>query len=307
MKLYFSHEGINRSAHLRNNLDFLKLAKQDPQSRFIAFTQENPLFLCPTDLSPELLLLSYEQIPPQTTAHFLGLHNGISYFAVDLVHPYPLSKALSLRAAAQYCSDDQAGLLAYAQSLMHWSRHFTFCPQCAQKLKLSPGGDFKTCSSCSKEYYPRINPVVIMVVEAQTDNGPVALLGRQARHPKGMYSCLAGFIEVGESIESAVIRETLEETGIQVDEQSIEILFNQPWPWPSQLMIGCFAKALSLQDPVPAPDELESAHWFTKEEIRKSCLGTSSVLTIPPPLTIAHQLLKRWSSYSDETLSKETL
>ena len=305
MKLYFSHEGINRSAHLRNNLDFLKLAKQDPQSKFIAFSQENPLFLCPAKLPPELLLLSCDQVPPQTTAHFLGLHNGISFFAVDLSHPYPLSKALSLRSATQYCSDDQAGLLAYAQSLMHWSRHFTFCPQCAQKLILSPAGDFKSCSSCNKEYYPRINPVVIMVVESHTDQGPVALLGRQARHPKGMYSCLAGFIEAGESIEAAVIRETLEETGVQIDEQSIEIWFNQPWPWPSQLMIGCYAKAVRIQDPVPAPDELESAHWFSKEDIKKSCLGKSTILTIPPPLTIAHQLLKRWSLNSGEDLISE--
>ena len=304
MKLYFSHEGVNRSAHLRKNLDFLKLAKQDSQSRFIAFAQEQPLFLFPPELNPELLLLSPEHIPVENTSHFLGLHNGISYFATDLSEPIPLTKPLSLRSATQYCSEEQAGLLAYAQSLLHWSRQFLFCPTCAQKLTLSPAGDFKTCNSCSKEYYPRINPVVIMVIEAQTEQGEFALLGRQSRHPPGMYSCLAGFIEAGESIEAAVARETFEETGVLIDEQSIEIWFNQPWPWPSQLMIGCYAKAQHFQEPVVDLDELEQAHWFTKEEIQKSCLGMSSILNIPPHFTIAHQLLKNWSSPSPNTYLK---
>jgi NAD+ diphosphatase len=134
---------------------------------------------------------------------------------------------------------------------------------------------------CRHEHFPRIDPAIIVLVS----DGARVLLGRQAAWPPGRYSTIAGFVEPGESLEDAVVREVAEETGVQVAE--VEYHSSQPWPFPSSLMLGFTARA-STQEVRLEDKELEDARWFTRAEI------ASGVPKLPPPLSISFRLIEHW-------------
>ncbi len=156
--------------------------------------------------------------------------------------------------------------MAQAQALVEWHRAHRFCPRCGGGLVVGGGGYVLTCESCGRQQFPRTDPAVIMLV---TD-GDRALLGRQAAWPAGRYSTLAGFVDPGESLEQAVAREVMEEAGVEVTD--VTYFGNQPWPFPSSLMIGFFARAVTTDIEVDG-DELEAARWFTREEMRAGGRG----------------------------------
>jgi NAD+ diphosphatase len=146
----------------------------------------------------------------------------------------------------------------------------------------------RACPACSAEHYPRTDPVVIMLVE----RGERVLLGRQPSWPPGRWSALAGFVEVGETIEEAVRRETLEEAGISVG--AVRYIASQPWPFPSSLMIACIGAALDETITID-PTELEQARWFSREKVRAALAGEPDAPFIPaPPYAIAHTLMTAW-------------
>ena len=148
------------------------------------------------------------------------------------------------------------------------------------------GGWKRVCPACAAEHFPRVDPVAIMLVASGDD----CLLGRQARFPEGVWSCLAGFIEPGETVEEAVRREVQEEAGVAVG--AVRYLGAQPWPFPSSLMIGCRAEALAREIVVDRL-ELEDARWFPRAEARAMLDRTHpDGLTTPPPLAIAHHLIR---------------
>ena len=152
------------------------------------------------------------------------------------------------------------------------------------------GGWSRSCPNCSAEHFPRVDPVVIMLVE----HDDRLLLGRQPHYPERRYSALAGFVEVGESFENAVVREVREEAGIDV--KDVRYIASQPWPFPSSLMIGCHATA-SSDDLIIDSTELEDARWFTRDEVRQSLSGGySAPFQAPPPSAIARTLLEDWLS-----------
>jgi NAD+ diphosphatase len=138
-----------------------------------------------------------------------------------------------------------------------------------------------TASACGAEQFPRLDPAIIVLV---TD-GERALLGRQAAWPPGRYSTIAGFVEPGESLEDAVAREVLEETGVVV--QDAEYHSSQPWPFPSSLMIGFTARA-SADALARADEELEDVRWFTRAEIASGTPG------LPPPQSVSFRLIEDW-------------
>jgi len=180
------------------------------------------------------------------------------------------------------------GPLAEAKALLHWHRKHCFCAACGAPSRVSSAGWKRICDACETEHFPRTDPVVIML----SVRGDKCVLGRQSRFPPGMYSCLAGFLEPGETIEAAVRRETLEEAGVRTGQ--VRYLASQPWPFPASLMIGCIAEALN-DDLTIDGEELEHARWFTRDEVRLMLDGQHpDGLLAPQPMAIANALLKSW-------------
>jgi len=179
--------------------------------------------------------------------------------------------------------------VAEAKAVLHWHARHRFCPNCGAPTQAVDGGWRRDCPNCKTQHFPRTDPVVIMLAI----DGERCLLGRSPRFAPTMWSCLAGFVEPGESIEDAVHRETLEEAGISCGR--VTYYRSQPWPFPTTLMIGCHAEATS-RDIVVDRAELEDARWFSKDEIvtmlmRKHPDG----LTTPPPVAIAHHIIRAWA------------
>ncbi len=186
----------------------------------------------------------------------------------------------------------ELALFGGARSLVDWHARHRFCGVCGQPTTIAKAGWQRVCTHCTAQHFPRVDPVTIMLVERSTPQGPLLLLGRQAGFPPGVYSALAGFVEPGETIEEAVAREVFEEAGIRV--RDVAYLASQPWPFPSQLMIGCHATA-GDGALVIDHDELEDARWFTRDEvIRALDGGTDGGFIAPPRFAIAHMLLVRW-------------
>jgi NAD+ diphosphatase len=178
--------------------------------------------------------------------------------------------------------------LAAAKALLGWHGRHRFCPNCGARSHPVDGGWRRDCPSCSAQHFPRTDPVVIMLpVSAQS-----CLLGRSHRFQRGMWSCLAGFMEPGEAIEEAVRRETREEAGIECGR--VRYFASQPWPFPSSLMIGCHAEALSREIVVDRA-ELDDARWFEREEVAtmlQRCHPDG--LTTPPGVAIAYHIIRAW-------------
>ncbi|MGC4391854.1 NAD(+) diphosphatase [Agrobacterium sp. M50-1] len=180
--------------------------------------------------------------------------------------------------------------VAQAVSLTHWNGDNRFCGKCGGTMEPRIGGYKRICAACNHTIFPRTDPVVIMMtIDIERD---LCLLGRGAHFAPGMYSCLAGFVEPGETIEQAVRRETHEESGVEIGR--VRYHASQPWPMPHTLMIGCYAEALSFEI---ARDEieLEDCRWFTREEVAKMLEApTGEGFSAPPMGAIAHRLMRDW-------------
>ena len=176
--------------------------------------------------------------------------------------------------------------LAEAKALIGWHARHRFCPNCGTPTRVVQGGWRRDCPSCKAEHFPRTDPVVIMLAIA----GERCVLGRSPRFAPTMWSALAGFAEPGETIEEAVRREVLEEAGIRCGK--VTYAMSQPWPFPSSLMIGCHAQALSDHIVIDR-SEIEDARWFSRDELALM-LGRRHPdgLTTPPPVAIAHHLIR---------------
>jgi NAD+ diphosphatase len=221
---------------------------------------------------------------------FLGLENDAPIFAASLQNPTDVTDEelfQELRAATRALSPQDMALAGRAKSLLDWHFNHRFCAKCGQVSQPQEGGLKRKCPSCETEHFPRVNPVVIMLILS----GDKVLLGRGAGWPEGAMSALAGFVSPGESMEEAVARETFEEVGIKI--KNPRYIFSQPWPWPSQLMMGVICDAQS-EDLTINKDELEDAKWFTREEVQAVYNKTGDAFLRLPRFTIAHHLLRHW-------------
>ncbi|NVH77261.1 NAD(+) diphosphatase [Paraburkholderia sp. JPY432] len=182
------------------------------------------------------------------------------------------------------------GMLGQAKAMLDWHRRHSFCANCGARSSPTAAGWQRTCDACGTSHFPRVDPVVIMLVI----DGEQCLLGRQRHFAPGMYSALAGFVEPGETVEDAVRREVLEEARVHCTQ--VAYFASQPWPFPSSLMIGCFAQA-SDADIVVDTMELEDARWFQRSEVAAMLVGTHGRgLSAPKPFAIAHHLLQAYAS-----------
>ena len=221
---------------------------------------------------------------------FLGLEAGIPLFAVSLVQAESIAHEESfetLRALGPRLSPQELALAGRARAILEW--HFThrFCPKCGTLSTPNGGGVQRLCMNCKTEDHPRVNPVVIMLILS----GDKVLLGRGPDWPEGWMSALAGFVSPGETIEEAVSREAYEEVGIHV--RNTQYIFSQPWPFPSQLMMGAICEAENETITLNKA-ELDDARWYSKDEVKAVMDGSSEVFRCPPPISIAYQLLSHW-------------
>lgn len=225
---------------------------------------------------------------------FLGRVDGRPVFAAAAdaqaaeLFPEPDFQIRDLRALAieARVPDHELGLLATAKSVLAWHGRNGFCANCGTATRIAAAGFRRECPNCGLHHFPRTDPVAIMLIH----RGESCLLGRGPHFPETMYSCLAGFVEPGETIEDAVRRETAEETGIAIG--AVRYHASQPWPFPASLMIGCVAEALSEVITID-PAELADARWVTKDALRLMFERRHPEgLTVPQPIAIAHHLLR---------------
>ncbi|RUP13251.1 MAG: NAD(+) diphosphatase [Methylobacterium sp.] len=228
------------------------------------------------------------------TRIFLGHRDGQPVFAAaapaeaaERFAEAPV-RTLDLRSIATESAveAEELGLLAVAKSMLDWHARHGFCAKCGTATVAKAGGFRRECPGCDAHHFPRVDPVVIMLVR----RGDTCLLGRGPHFKPGMFSCLAGFLEPGETIEDAVRREVFEETRIRVG--AVTYRTSQPWPFPSSLMLGCAAEALDAAI-VTDPNELEDARWFNRDAVAAMLDGTHPEgIQAPPPMAIAHYLMR---------------
>jgi NAD+ diphosphatase len=225
---------------------------------------------------------------PGAEAVFLGLAGEVPVFAEDVGAAEPSrGRPAGLREAATELPAEDAALAAYAGSLLAWHRRHRFCANCGAPTEARDGGHERVCPSCDAHHFPRTDPVVIVRV---TDGGDGLLLGRQARWPEGRFSLLAGYVEPGETLEEAVRREVLEESGVAVD--GVSYVASQPWPFPSSLMLG-FDAVAERGDPAPGDGELAEVGWFERPELERAAAGEGP-LKLAPAYSIARRLIDAW-------------
>ena len=226
----------------------------------------------------------------------LGLVDGTAHFAVDLsdladpaADPLlaPLGHFVDLRSVGPLIGHDDGAILAYARGLLHWHARHRYCGVCGAPTISAEAGHVRRCGNpdCAAVHFPRTDPAIIVLV---TD-GERALLGRQKIWPPGMHSTLAGFVEPGESLEDAVRREIREEAGIEIGEVSYHS--SQPWPFPSSIMLGFFARALTTELRL-ADDELEFAAWYSRGQLEAS--PEDETFRLPRRDSIARRLVEDW-------------
>ena len=289
---------LDRAAHLRANDEKLFALEQNPSSR--AFVVYRDSLLVKREGDRVRALLSIDEAlkcgaNPGTI--FLGLRDGAAVFGMGMAQAAAEKligrndvAVTELRGMAMQgqIPPEQLSAIAMAKSLVNWHQRNGYCANCGTRSAMKEGGWKRECPSCKAEHFPRTDPVVIMLVAY----GDKCLLGRQKQFPQGMYSCLAGFVEAAETIEDAVRREILEESGIRCTD--VQYYMTQPWPYPSSLMIGCTARALN-EDIVVDRIELEDARWFDRDAARLMLLRNHpDGLAGPHPFAIAHHLLGRW-------------
>lgn len=298
----FGGNPLNRASERRRDTSWIESLLADPAARILPLTDLKPL-----TLGGNAPALDWQPIEPwrETIAHgatliFLGLDATRPYFAIDAgTTDGAKRETFDARTLAPLLPTGEAAILAEARSLIDWHSRHGYCAQCGSPTRVTAAGWVRRCPECKASHYPRSDPVTIMLVVRRE----VALLGRNKRRAGSRFSCLAGFMEPGETIEEAVRREVHEESGIEVGR--VKYLACQPWPFPSTLMMGFLCEGLTEEITID-PEEIAEARWFERDHIRamveRAATGPDdpTQLSIPGPVAIAHHLCRRWSTRADD-------
>jgi len=202
----------------------------------------------------------------------------------------PEDNFVDMRLGGAKMHADDLAIVGRAKSLFDWHSSHRYCANCGGGTVPDEMGAKRVCNHCGTEHFPRVNPVVIMLVT----HGNKILLGRGLGWPDKAMSALAGFVSPGETSEEAVAREVFEEVGIRV--KNPRYVFSQPWPFPSQLMLGMICEAQGTEITLNKK-ELEDAQWYSREQVDFVINGNdreAAVFMRPPKTTIARQLLQYW-------------
>ena len=292
----FTAVRLDRDVERRNDADWTARSLSNPATRLVPLWRSRSLlergpagtiavYLSPTDLKEP------DRIQPPT---LLGNDGVRDYFAVsvtdgqrDEIHThYPNARFADLRRASIDMAAKHAGILAYARALHYWQHRQSFCGVCGHPNLLRSAGHRMACTNeeCGRETFPRIDPAIIVLVTHKD----ACLLGHNAKWPPKMFSTLAGFVEPGESLEDAVVREVYEEAQVQLAE--IQYVSSQPWPFPASAMCGFYAEATDRS--CGSSDEIEEARWFTVASLTEALLNDE--VRLSAPVSIAFRLLADW-------------
>lgn len=283
----FAEFPLDPSDHLRGDDQILNKLKIEKTTKVIGYRNGEAL------VEGENKIHFLSSCEANDTAIFLGLKEGSAYFAVELDEHYQEPNHtvfLDMRTIAKEVAMDgfssHPSLLARGKMLLDWHSRHQYCANCGAISEMKKGGYVRHCKKCETDHFPRVDPVVIMMVIYKDK----CLLGRSPQFLPGMYSALAGFMEPGETIEEACRREVYEEAGIKVGD--VKYVKSQPWPFPSSLMIGVIAEALDDNINIDN-DELEDAKWFDKKAIQSVLKnGGDDDFRVPEKLAIARHLLE---------------
>jgi NAD+ diphosphatase len=297
----FVTHAVNRTHTQRLEEGWFARTVADPATRFVVVWQDKLLVQEETTghlsmLSPDAMAAlqsSCANVEAETV--LLGTIGGTTYVGVGLGDACeftvgdigPLGRFLDLRGAASFLDPEDGALAAQAKAMLHWRRQHHFCGRCGAPTCIEEAGYVSHCTneSCGQISFPRVDPAIIVLVTS----GERCLLGRQATWPRGRYSNIAGFVEPGECLETAVAREVHEETGVRI--HALTYHSSQPWPFPQSLMIGYTAQAATLE--IQLNDgELEDAKWFTREIILEGL--RAGTLGLPSPYSISFHLIEDW-------------
>ena len=261
--------------------------------------------------SPELSLLSVEKVPaanlrvylgkttietalePKGSAIVLAVVNDNSAMSIEAD---PLLWQ-SLRTLGSELSDRDAGLFTQSLAVANWHEINQHCPKCGTPTVIEQGGWARRCFKDDNEIFPRTDPAIIVAITDQEDR---ILLGSQGTWEQNRWSILAGFVEAGESLEAAVVREMKEECGLEVFD--VEYLYSQSWPFPQSLMLGFTAKADSSIEFLPDGEEIVNLRWFSRADIA----AEAKSLLLPSDSTISRALIELWYGSAIDSASEET-
>jgi len=301
----FSGSPLNRASEKRTDSNWIESKRRDPSSLILPMRRLEPFLLGAENADPpiQLGMVRTEIADSLTSADapciFLGLDGDTAVFALDVTQADDaqigrltgLGYFRDARVAGQMVSLEHAAIIAQAKALIDWHQRHGFCPRCGAPTKVMDAGYRRLCGTlkCNSEHFPRVDPVVIMLAT----HGEACLVGRGKQFPPGMFSALAGFVEPGETIEEAVRRELMEEASVKVGE--VTYYATQPWPFPSSLMIGCFAKAEN-RDVKADETELAEVRWLERKVARELLDGKQvDGIRVPPPIAIAYHLIRTWA------------
>lgn len=291
MTPFFSQNPLDRMDCLRSSIEEIFLTLAPSQIYFILMYEENIVLTCNQKYCFFTLQEMQELHIATSGAVFLGVSDNIYYFA-KLIGNISIEqlKACDLRvfAMTHMVSDEQMSIVAQAASVLKWHAAHLFCGACGAQTNMAYGGWRRDCCACGKQHFPRIDPVVIMLVTC----ADYCLLGAGKKNIQ-QYSCLAGFMEPGETIEDAAKRELFEEAGVLGRE--VYYMFSQSWPFPSSLMIAVHMPVAEMKLKINT-SELSDARWVHKADVAALLKGSKDHdFNLPPRIAIAHTMLEHWA------------